>query len=135
MIDFLLKNKPRSRSLIIALLVLAILLPLWWRTGLWYRERLLTICVLRSLGLVTVHADLLSAAINQRLSPPQGTQDLHGYAHRLQHGESSGRNSPPLPQVSASGATGIRNVAIISGRDRHFSSTPRRAMKPSSART
>ena len=42
MIDFPLKNKPRSRSLIIALLVLALLMPLWWQTGLWYRERLLT---------------------------------------------------------------------------------------------
>ncbi len=80
MIDFLLKNKPRSRSLIIALLVLAILLPLWWQTGLWYRERLLSDMRARITGLVTVHADLLSAAINQRLSLLKGLQsfaDMH----------------------------------------------------------
>ena len=83
MIDFTLKNKPRSRSLIIALLVLAILLPLWWQAGLWYRERLLNDMRARVTGMVAVHADLLSAAVNQRLSLLKGLEGLHGDAHRL----------------------------------------------------
>ena len=114
MIDFLLKNKPRSRSLIIALLVLAILLPLWWQTGLWYRERLVNDMRARVTGLVTVHADLLSAAINQRLSILKG---LRAFAemHIASNTDVGGAKFATFAAGLVSGVAGIRNVTIAPG--------------------
>ncbi len=114
MIDFLLKNKPRSRSLIIALLVLAILLPLWWRTGLWYRERLLNDMRVRITGLVTVHADLLSVAINQRLLLLRGLKTFTDM-HIASNTEIERVKFAAFAAGLSSGVTGIRNVAISPG--------------------
>jgi HD-GYP domain-containing protein (c-di-GMP phosphodiesterase class II) len=114
MIDLPLKNKPRSRSLIIALLVLAVLLPLWWQTGLWYRERLLNEMRVRITGLVTVHANLLSAAINQRLSLLKGLRTFADM-HVASTAEIDRAKFTAFAVGLSSGVTGIRSFAIAPG--------------------
>ncbi len=114
MIDFLLKKRPRSRSLIIALLVLAILLPLWWQSGLWYRERLLNDLRSRTARVVTVHADLLSAAINQRLSLLKGLRAFTEM-HIISNTDIGGAKFTTFAAGLVRGVAGIRNVAISPG--------------------
>ena len=114
MIDFLLKNKPRSRSFIIALLVLAILLPLWWQAGLWYRERLVNDMRARVTGLVSVHANLLSAAINQRLSILKGLRAFTEM-HIASNTDVGGAKFATFAEGLVSGLAGIRTVTIAPG--------------------
>ena len=111
MINIPLKNKPRSRSFIIALLVLIVLLPAWWQTGSWYRERLLTDMHGRITGMVKMHADFLSAAINQRLTLLKGLQAF-AEMHITSQGEIDPAKFALFAASLCSGATGIRNVTI-----------------------
>ena len=111
MINIPLKNKPRSRSFIIALLVLIILLPVWWQTGLWYRERLLTDMHGRIMGMVNVHTGFLSAAINQRLILLKGLQAF-AEMHIASRGEIDPAKFTLFAANICSGTTGIRNVSI-----------------------
>ncbi|MHB8773220.1 MAG: HD domain-containing phosphohydrolase [Syntrophales bacterium] len=114
MIDFLLKNKPRSRSLIIALLVLAVLLPLWWQAGLWYRERLLKDARVRITATAAVHADLLGAQLNQRLLIVKG---LKAFAemHISSNTDIERVKFAPFAAGLVSGVAGLRSVAIAPG--------------------
>jgi HD-GYP domain-containing protein (c-di-GMP phosphodiesterase class II) len=114
MIDFLLRNRPRSRSLIIALLVLAILLPLWWQSGLWYRERLLDDLRSQITGLVGVHADLLSAAINQRLSLLKGLRAFTEM-HIASNADVERIKFTTFAAGLVSGMPGLRTVAVSPG--------------------
>jgi len=111
MINIPLKNKPRSRSFIIALLVLIVLLPVWWQTGLWYRERLLTDMRDRIMDMVKVHANSLSASINQRLTLLKGLQAF-AEMHIHSRGEIDPAKFAQFAASICSGAIGIRSVTI-----------------------
>ncbi|MHB9098457.1 MAG: HD domain-containing phosphohydrolase [Syntrophales bacterium] len=111
MINIPLKNKPRSRSFIIALLVLIILLPSWWQTGLWYRERLLTDMHGRIMSMVRMHANSLSAAINQRLTLLKGLQAFTEM-HIASQGEIDPAKFAQFAASLCSGVPGIRSVII-----------------------
>jgi putative nucleotidyltransferase with HDIG domain len=111
MITIPLINKPRSRSFIIALLVLVVLLPAWWWTGLWYRERLLSDMRSRITGMVKVHANSLSAAINQRLTLLRGLQAF-AEMHSTSRGEIDPAKFALFAASLCSGSTGIRSVTI-----------------------
>jgi putative nucleotidyltransferase with HDIG domain len=111
MVDLLLKNKPRGRSLLIVLLVLVVLLPLWWRTGLWYKERLLNDARAGITGAVAVHSRILSSAIQQRLSLFKGIKAFADHrafsADKVEPGEFI-----VFAALLTSGTTGIRSVIV-----------------------
>lgn len=111
MINIPLRNKPRSRSFIIALLVLIVLLPAWWQTGLWYRERLLTDMRGQITGTVRLQANSLSAAIHQRLTLLKGLQSF-AEMHIASRGEIDTAKFALFAASLCSGATGIRSVII-----------------------
>lgn len=114
MVTLPLKNKPRSRSLIIALLILAVLSPLWWQTSLWYRERLLIEMRARITKTLAMRANYLSMAINQRISLVRG---LAAFVDR--HIAANGRIDAVAFTTIASGlssvTSGIRKIAIAPG--------------------
>jgi len=67
MIQSPLKNIPRRRSVIAALLALALLLPAWWWTGLWRQERLIAEKRLQVAEILAVQGRSLGTEINGRL--------------------------------------------------------------------
>jgi putative nucleotidyltransferase with HDIG domain len=68
MIQSPLKNRPRRRSVIAALLALALLLPAWWWTGLWRQERLITEKRFQVTEILAVQGRSLGTEINGRLA-------------------------------------------------------------------
>lgn len=62
------KSKPLRRSLIAALLALALLLPAWWWTGLWFQERLITEKRSQVYEILAVQGRSLSAELGDRLA-------------------------------------------------------------------
>jgi HD-GYP domain-containing protein (c-di-GMP phosphodiesterase class II) len=114
MVTLSLKNKPRSKSLIIALLLLACLLPLWWQISLWYQQRLLVEMRARITNTLAIRANYLSMAINQRLAIVKG---LAAFADR--NIGSNGRIDAVTFAAVASGlsrvATGVRTIALAPG--------------------
>ncbi len=111
MINFTLKDKPRSRSLIIALFLLAVMLPLWWLIGNWYGERLLADRRARITGLLAVHANLLNTAIQQRLALLNGLKAFAD-AHVASRVGLESAEFAAFASVLCSGTTGIRNVTL-----------------------
>ena len=111
MINFTLKDKPRSRSLIIALFLLALMLPLWWMIGNWYGERLLTDRRTRITGLLAVHGNFLNTAINQRLALLNGLKAFAD-AHVVSRVGLESTEFAAFASVLCSGTTGIRSVTI-----------------------
>jgi putative nucleotidyltransferase with HDIG domain len=111
MVDYLLKNKPRGRSLIIVLLVLIVLLPLWWQASLWYKERILNDKHAEITGAVAVHSRILSSAIQQRLSLFKGIKAFADHrafsAAKVDAGEFT-----VFAALLTSGITGIRSVVV-----------------------
>jgi putative nucleotidyltransferase with HDIG domain len=63
-----LQNKPFRRSLIAALLALALLLPACWWTGLWFQERLIAEKRAQITETLTVQGRALGTEINSRLT-------------------------------------------------------------------
>ena len=114
MIQFTLKDKPRRRSLLIALLILAVLLPFWWQLGNWYGERLLTERRTRITGLLAVHANFLNTAIRQRLALLNGLKAFAD-AHVASHMGIESAEFAAFASVLCIGTTGIRNVAVSPG--------------------
>lgn len=111
MINFTLKDKPRSRSLLIALLILAVMLPLWWQIGNWYGERLFTDRRTRITGLLAVHANFLNTAIHQRLILLNGLKAFAD-AHVASHVSIESAEFTAFASVLCSGTTGIRSVTV-----------------------
>ncbi|MDP1991483.1 MAG: HD domain-containing protein [Syntrophales bacterium] len=111
MITFTLKDKPRSRSLIIALFLLSVMLPLWWLVGNWYGERLLADRRTRITGLLAVHANLLNTAIQQRLALLNGLKAFAD-AHVISHVGLESAEFAAFASVLCGGMTGIRNVTV-----------------------
>ncbi len=93
------------------LLVLAILLPLWWQTGLWYKARLLNEARTGIAGAVAVHSRILSSALQQRLSLFRGVKAFADHrafsAAKVDAGEFA-----VFAALLTSGTTGIRSVVI-----------------------
>ncbi len=114
MIQFTLKDKPRRRSLLIALLILAVLLPLWWQIGNWYGERLLAEGRTRITGLIAVHANFLNTAIRQRLALLNGLKAFAD-AHVASHMGIESTEFAAFASVLCSGTAGIRSVAVSPG--------------------
>lgn len=111
MIQFTLKDKPRRRSLLIALLILVVLLPLWWQLGNWYGERLLTERRTRITGLLAVHADFLDTAISERLTLLNGLKAFAD-AHVASYMGIESTEFAAFASVLSSGTAGIRNFSI-----------------------
>jgi sensor domain CHASE-containing protein len=114
MVSLPLKNMPRSRSLIISLLVLAVMAPLWWQTGNWYRERLLNDRRARITDLLAMHSNFLNAAVNQRLALLKGVKAFAD-AHVISGVEINPVEFTAFAAVLCSGISGIRSVAIAPG--------------------
>jgi sensor domain CHASE-containing protein len=72
MISIPFKDKPRLRSLLVAVILLAFLLPAWWWTSLKYRDRLLTEKRHQVSGNVAIHSQTLGSAIANRLALLKG---------------------------------------------------------------
>ena len=68
MITSPLKNKSRRRTVIAALLALAVLLPAWWFYGLWRQERLIAEKRLQVAEILAVQGRSLGTEINGRLA-------------------------------------------------------------------
>ena len=69
MIKSPLKNRPRRQSVIAALLALALLLPAWWWTGLWFQERLIAEKRAQVAEILTVQGRALGALAAAILHP------------------------------------------------------------------
>jgi len=111
MIHFTLKDKPRRRSLLIALIILAILLPLWWQGGNRFGERLLADKRTRITGLLAVHADFLNTAISERLSLLNVLKAFVD-AHLASHTGIEAMEFTAFASVLFSETAGIRNVTV-----------------------
>ena len=111
MIHFTLKDNPRSRSLLIALFLLAVMLPLWWLIGNWYGERLLAERRTRITGLLAVHANFLNTAIQQRLALLNGLKAFAD-AHVASRVGLESAEFTAFASVLCGGTTGIRNVTV-----------------------
>lgn len=111
MINFTLKDKPRSRSLIIALFILAVMLPLWWQIGNWYGERLIADRRTRITGLLAVHANFLNTAIRQRLALLNGLKAFAD-AHVASRVGIEPAEFAAFASILCSGTTGIRSVTV-----------------------
>lgn len=114
MVSLPFKNMPRSRSLIITLIVLAIILPLWWQTGSWYREHLLEDRRTRITGRLAVHSNFLSTAVNQRIALLKGLKAFTD-AHVVSGVEIDSVKFTAFAAVLCSGTSGIRSVTIAPG--------------------
>ncbi|MEW6334964.1 MAG: HD domain-containing phosphohydrolase [Thermodesulfobacteriota bacterium] len=114
MFNLPLKNRPRSRSLVIALVIMAVLLPLWWQAGSWYRDRLLEERRTRITGRLSVHSNFLSTAIHQRLALLKGLKAFAD-AHILSGAEIDDVKFNAFALVLCSGTRGIRSVSIAPG--------------------
>ena len=111
MINFTLKDKPRSRSLVIALFILAAILPFWWQIGNWYGERLLTDRRTRITGLLAVHSNFLNTAIRQRLALLNGLKAFVD-AHVNSNMGIEFTEFTAFASVLCSGTTGIRSATV-----------------------
>ena len=111
MIDFTLKDKPRGRSLLIALVILALMLPLWWLAGNWYGERLLADRNTRIKGFLAVYANYLNTAIQQRLALFNGIKAFVDARVTSRVGIESTEFSA-FASALCSGTTGIRSITV-----------------------
>ena len=111
MIDFTLKDKPRGRSLLIALFILAVMLPLWWLAGNWYGERLLADRNTRIKGFLAVYANYLNTAIQQRLALFNGIKAFVDARVTSRVGIESTEFSA-FASALCSGTTGIRSITV-----------------------
>ena len=114
MIDFTLKDKPRSRSLVIALFILTVMLPLWWLLGNWYEGRLLADRNARITGLLAIHANFLNSAIQQRLALLNGLKAFAD-AHVTSNVGIESAEFEAFASVLFGETTGIRRVTISPG--------------------
>jgi putative nucleotidyltransferase with HDIG domain len=111
MVSLSLQNNPRGRSLLISLLVLAILLPVWWLCGNWYRNRLMADRRIRIENLLSVQANFLSIAINQRITILKGLRAF-AEAHLLSGMKMDPAEFTAFASVLCGNTSGIRHAAI-----------------------
>ncbi len=119
MVSLPLKNMPRGRSLIVALLILAALSPLWWTIGNWYGEHLLADGRARITGLLAVHANFLQTAVQQRLALLNGLKAF-AEAHVVSRAGIDTAEFAAFASVLSSGTTGIRSIVVSPDGITHF---------------
>jgi putative nucleotidyltransferase with HDIG domain len=111
MIQSPLKNRPRRRSVIAALLALALLLPAWWWTGLWRQERLIAEKRLQVAEILTVQGRSLGTEINGRLAILKALKTFVDGRIRADQGIAPAEFAAFGAGLS-SGASGVRSLSI-----------------------
>ncbi len=119
MVSLPLKNMPRGRSLIVALLILTALSPLWWIIGNRYGERLLTDGRARITGLLAAHANFLHTAVQQRLALLNGLKAF-AEAHIASRAGIDTAEFAAFASALSSGTTGIRSIVVSPDGITHF---------------
>ena len=104
-------RSPRGRSLVTALVVLAILLLAWWQASRWYEALLLSESKAQAAVRASLRGNALSLAIGRRFALLQG---LHAYVQA----EANGQDLRAKFEVFAAelyeapSARGVRNIAL-----------------------
>jgi putative nucleotidyltransferase with HDIG domain len=111
MIQSPLKNRPRRRSVIAALLALALLLPAWWWTGLWRQERLIAEKRLQVAEILAVQGRSLGTEINGRLAILKALKTFVDGRIRADQGIAPAEFAAFGAGLS-SGASGVRSLSI-----------------------
>jgi sensor domain CHASE-containing protein len=105
------KNRPRARSLLYAMILLAVLLPVWWLVGLRYQDRLLNEKRSQISGIITISSQSLSAAINRRVSLLKGLKAFVDARLDAAQGISPAEFATFAGGLHA-GSSGIRNFTV-----------------------
>lgn len=111
MITSPLKNKPRRRSVIAALLALAVLLPAWWFYGLWRQERLVVEKRIQVAELLGVQGRSLGTEINGRLTILKALKTFMVERIRNDQGIAPAEFTAFAAGIS-NGASGVRAISI-----------------------
>jgi putative nucleotidyltransferase with HDIG domain len=114
MIKSPLKNRPRRRSVIAALLALALLLPAWWWTGLWRQERLIAEKRFQVAEILSVQGRSLGTEINSRLAILKALKTFVDGRIRADQGIAPAEFAAFGAGLS-SGASGVRSLSIAPG--------------------
>ncbi|MCX5837944.1 MAG: HD domain-containing protein [Deltaproteobacteria bacterium] len=114
MIESPLKNRPRRRSVIAALLALTLLLPAWWWAGLWLQERLIVEKRLQVAEILAVQGRALSTEINSRLAILKTLKTFVDERIRANQGIAPAEFAAFGAGLS-SGASGVRSLSIAPG--------------------
>jgi putative nucleotidyltransferase with HDIG domain len=114
MIQSPLKNRPRRRSAIAALLALALLLPAWWWTGLWFQERLIAEKRVQVDEILTVQGRTLGTEINGRLAILKALKTF-AEEHISANKGIAPAEFAALGTGLSSGTSGIRSLSIAPG--------------------
>ncbi len=114
MIKSPLKNRPRRQSVIAAMLALAILLPAWWWTGLWFQERLIAEKRAQVAEIITVQGRSLGTEINGRLAVLKALKTFVDGRVRADQGIAPAEFAAFGAGLS-SGASGVRSLSIAPG--------------------
>jgi PAS domain S-box-containing protein len=105
-------REPDSKSLLAALLTLAVLLPVWWLAGRWYGERLLEQERADVALETSLRANALSSAINRRLARLQG---LYAFVQIELSEEDFAVQFERFASGLYADTRGIRNLAVAPG--------------------
>ena len=114
MIKSPLKNRPRRRSVIAALLALALLLPAWWWTGLWRQERLIAEKRFQVAEILAVQGRSLGTEIDSRLAILKALKTFVDGRIRADQGIAPAEFAAFGAGLS-SGASGVRSLSIAPG--------------------
>jgi len=114
MIQSPLKNRPRRRSVIAALLALALLLPAWWWTGLWRQERLIAEKRFKVAEILAVQGRSLGTGINGRLAILKALKTFVDGRIGADQGIAPAEFDAFGAGLS-SGASGVRSLSIAPG--------------------
>ncbi len=114
MIKSPLKNRPRRRSVIAALLALALLLPAWWWTGLWRQERLIAEKRFQVAEILAVQGRSLGTEINGRLAILKALKTFVDRRIRADQ-EIAPAEFAAFGAGLSSGASGVRSLSIAPG--------------------
>jgi putative nucleotidyltransferase with HDIG domain len=114
MIQSPLKNRPHRRSVIAALLALALLLPAWWWTGLWFQESLIAEKRAQVTEILTVQGRSLGTEINGRLAILKALKTFVDGRIGADQGIAPAEFAAFGAGLS-SGASGVRSLSIAPG--------------------
>ena len=109
-----LQNRPLRRSVIAALLALALLLPAFWWTGLWFQERLIAEKRAQVAEILTVQGRTLEAEINGRLAILKALKNFVDVRIGADQGIVPAEFAAFAAGLS-NGTSGVRSVSIAPG--------------------
>ena len=105
-------RRPDGKALLSALLALAVLLPVWWLAGRWYRDRLWEQERADAALETSLRANALSSAINRRLARLQG---LYAFVQVELSEEDFAVQFDKFARGLYAGTSLIRNLAVAPG--------------------